>query len=48
LLLLYARLRYAHVQEPTAGWLAARDAAWRRIEGDWPAIEPVVSRPRVV
>lgn len=42
LLLLYARLRYAHVLEPGAGWNVARDAAWRRIDLDWSRVEPVV------
>lgn len=42
LLLLYARLRYAHVLEPAAGWSVARDAAWRRIDLDWARVEPAV------
>ena len=42
LLILYALLRYAHVLEPAAGWRAARDATWQRIQLDWSMIEPVV------
>jgi hypothetical protein len=44
LLLLYARLRYAHALEPTAGWGAARDAVWRAIEVDWARVEPAILR----
>lgn len=44
LLLLYARLRYAHVLEPLAGWGAARDAVWRAIDADWARVEPAILR----
>jgi hypothetical protein len=44
LLLLYARLRYAHVLEPVAGWDAARDSVWRAIDIDWARVEPVIAR----